>query len=166
MYQWVRSVGCEDRPEPGGRKGKQLVHTYVINLARSPERRKHITAELRKAGMDYQIIEGVDGRDLDLDNPAMVAPSLLTSCPFPAGVAGCALSHLRVYEAMLADGVDSALVLGDDVILPADLGNLIDVIADHLTGAEVALLNYEGTRRMSLKGSASLPPARLLALQS
>ena len=116
--------------------------------------------------MDYQIIEGVDGRDLDLDNTAMVAPSLLTSCLFPAGVAGCALSHLRVYEAMLADGLDSALVLEDDVILPADLGNLIDVIADHLTGAEVALLNYEGTRRMSLEGSASLPSARLLALQS
>jgi glycosyl transferase, family 25 len=141
-----------------------MVRAYVINLARSPERREHITAELRKAGMDYQIIEGVDGRELDLDNQAMVAPSLLTSYLFPAGVAGCALSHLRVYQAMLADGLDSALVLEDDVILPADLGSLIDAVAGHLTGAEVALLNYDGTCRMSLEGSVSLPSDRLLAL--
>jgi Glycosyltransferase family 25 (LPS biosynthesis protein) len=117
--------------------------------------------------MDYQIIEGVDGRDLDVDNPVLVAPSLVTSYPFPAGVAGCALSHLRVYQAMLADGLDSALVLEDDVILPADLGSLIDAVAGHLTGAEVALLFYklyQGPFRMSLKGSVSLPSGRLLAL--
>jgi glycosyl transferase, family 25 len=133
-------------------------------LARSPERREHITAELNKAGLDYQIIKGVDGHDLDAGNPAMVAPSLLTSYPFPAGVAGCALSHLRVYQAILANGLDSAMVLEDDVILPADLGTLIDAAAGHLTGAEVALLNYDGVRRMSLAGSASLPSGRLLAL--
>ena len=62
-----------------------MVHAFVINLARSPARREHITAELHKAGLDYQIIEGVDGRVLDVDNPAMVAPSLLTSYLFPGG---------------------------------------------------------------------------------
>jgi len=141
-----------------------VVHVYVINLARAPERRKHITAELAKAGVDYQLIEGIDGRDLDMADPALVAPSLLTRYPFPAGVAGCALSHLRAYEAILADGLDSALVLEDDVVLPADLGHLIDSVSDQLTGAEVALLNYERARWMSVKGSASLPAARLLAL--
>jgi len=141
-----------------------VVHVYVINLARAPERRKHVTAELKKAGVSYQILEGIDGRDLDLADPATVAPSLLTSFPFPAGVAGCALSHLRAYQAILADGLDSALVLEDDVILPAGLGNLIDAVADQMTEAEVALLNYERVRRMSLKGSTGLPSDRLLAL--
>jgi len=141
-----------------------VVHVYVINLARAADRRKHITAQLKKARVDYQVIEGIDGRDLDMANPAMVAPSLLTNYPFPAGVAGCALSHLRAHQAILADGLDSALVLEDDVILPTDLGNLIDAVADQLTEAEVALLNYERVRRMSPKGSASLPSGRLLAL--
>lgn len=141
-----------------------VVHAYVINLARSPERREHITSELKKAGLDYQIVEGVDGRALDIDNPAIVAPSLLTSCPFPAAVAGCALSHLRVYQTMLADGLDHALVLEDDVILPADLNSLLDDVADHLTGAEVALLNFDGARRMSIEGLASLRSDRVLVL--
>lgn len=141
-----------------------VVHAYVINLARSPERREHITSELMRIGLDYQIVEGVDGRALDVHNPALVAPSLLTSYTFPAGVAGCALSHLRVYQMMLADGLDYALVLEDDVILPADLGSLIENVADHLTGAEVALINYDGARKMSIEGLTSLRSGRVLVL--
>ena len=141
-----------------------MVHAFVINLARSPARREHITAELHKAGLDYQIIEGVDGRVLDVDNPAMVAPSLLTSYLFPGGVAGCALSHQLVYQAILENGLDYALVLEDDVVLPADLGRLVADVADHLTGAEVALLNYDGARMMSVRGLATLRSDRVLVL--
>ena len=75
------------------------MHAYVINLARSPERLAHMTAELEKARLDYEVITGVDGRDLDLDDPAVINPALLTrEGSFPAGMAGCALSHLRVYR--------------------------------------------------------------------
>ena len=42
------------------------MHAYVINLARSPERRAYISAELKKARVEYEIVTGVDGRDLDL----------------------------------------------------------------------------------------------------
>ena len=150
---------------PGGENERAMVvHAFVINLARSPARREHITSELKKTGLDYQIIEGVDGRSLDLDNPAMVAPSLLTSYLFPAGVAGCALSHQRVYQAMLENGSDYAVVLEDDVTLPADLGSLVEDVADHLTGAEVALLNYDGARKMSVEGLTRLRSDRVLVL--
>ena len=54
------------------------MHAYVINLARSLDRRAHITAELKKTGLDYEIITAVDGRDLDLRDPTIVDPSLLT----------------------------------------------------------------------------------------
>ena len=42
------------------------MRAYVINLARSFDRRAHITAELEKAGLEYEIITAVDGQDLDL----------------------------------------------------------------------------------------------------
>ncbi len=142
------------------------MHSYVINLARSPERLAHMTAELGKARVDYEIIRGVDGRDLDLNDAATVDPSLFTRSSFPAGMAGCALSHLRVYRKILADGLDAALVLEDDVTLPADLGSLADALAEQLVGAEVALLNYDSklTCKMSLEGSVPLPSSRLLVL--
>jgi glycosyl transferase family 25 len=142
------------------------MHAYVINLARSLDRRAHITAELKKTGLDYEIITAVDGCDLNLHDPTIVDSSLLARCSFPAGTVGCALSHLHAYQKIVADGLDEALILEDDVTLPADLGSLVDALAGHLIGAEVALLNYGSpeTLKMSLEGSVELPSSRLIAL--
>lgn len=139
---------------------------FVINLARSVDRREHVGAELGKTGLDYEVVAGVDGRDLDLDDEATIDPSFLGRNSFPAGAAGCALSHLRVYRRILSEGLDHALVLEDDVTLPADLGAVADAVAPHLTGAEVALLNYGNpdTCRMSRAGAVGLPSSRVLAL--
>jgi glycosyl transferase, family 25 len=142
------------------------VPTYVINLARSVDRRAHITAELKKAGLGYEIITGVDGRNLDLNDPTLVDPLLLERDPFAAGTTGCALSHQQVYRRMIADGVDEALVLEDDVTLPADLASLAEAVAGELKGAELALLSCDSPEpcKMSVEGSTELPSARLLAL--
>ena len=142
------------------------MQVYVINLARSVDRRAHIIAELRKTGLDYEIMTAVDGRDLDLHDPALIDSSLFAKSSFPAGTAGCALSHLHAYQKIIADGLDEALILEDDVTLPADLGNLADAVARHMTGAEVALLNYGSPDvcKMSRHGVVELPSARQLAL--
>lgn len=142
------------------------MHAYVINLARSPERRAHITAGLEKTGLDFEIITGVDGRDLDLDDRTTIAPELLAKNDFAAGTAGCALSHLRAYRKIIADGHDFALILEDDVTVPADLGSIVDQITPHMTGAEVVLLNY-GSKdgpRLGREGSIPLSPSSVLAL--
>ena len=144
------------------------MHAYVINLARSPDRRAHIVAELQRTGLDYEIISAVDGRTLDLDDSNLVDPSLASRCPFPAGAAGCALSHLNAYEKIVEEGRDQALILEDDVTLSADLNDLADEVAGHLTVAEVALLNYgsypPGPLKISSEGSVDLRSPRLLAL--
>jgi glycosyl transferase family 25 len=150
------------------------VRAYVINLARSLDRRAHITAELKKTGLDYEIITAVDGRELDLRDPTIVDPSLpyidpslpIVDIGLAAGTAGAALSHIRAYTKIIADGLDEALVLEDDVILPADIGSLADAVADQLAGAEVALLSVDSPEpcKMSLEGYVSLPSSRLLAL--
>lgn len=143
------------------------MHVYVINLARSPERRDHITAELDRAGVDYEVVIGVEGRDLDLADTATIDPALLTrGQPWPAGMAGCALSHLRVYRKILDDGHEQAVVLEDDVTVPPDLASLAEAVGRHLTGAEVALLNYDSREAclMSREGAVRLPAARQLVL--
>ena len=141
------------------------MHAYVINLARSADRRSHIIAELKNIGIDHEIVTAVEGQDLDLNDTAKIDPDFL-EIEHPAGAAGCALSHLSVYTKIIADELDKALVLEDDVILPADLVLLADAVAEQLTGAEIALLNFDSPEpvRMSSEGAISLPPARLLAL--
>lgn len=142
------------------------MRAYVINLARSLDRRTHVMAELDRTGLDYEFITAVDGRTIDLEDRRLVDPRLLAKNNFPAGTAGCALSHLQAYRRILEDGADAALVLEDDVELPDDLGALAHALAAHLTGAEVVLLNYASpTRcRVSPEGSVPLASSRLLAL--
>jgi glycosyl transferase, family 25 len=144
------------------------VHAYVINLDRSADRRAHIVTELQRNSLDYEVIAAVDGQTLDLEDTAVIDPSLASRSPFIAGAAGCALSHFCVHQKIIEDDRDRALVLEDDVELPADLSDLADEVADHLTGAEVALLNYgscpPGPLGVSSEGSIELSCSRLLAL--
>ena len=74
------------------------MHAYVISLARSLDRRAHITAELAKTGLDYEIITAVDGRELDVRDTTIVDPSLpyidpslpIVDTGLAAGTAGAA----------------------------------------------------------------------------
>lgn len=143
------------------------MRAYVINLARSADRRVHVQAELRKTGIDYEIVEAVDGHALDFTDPVTAAgiePSVLAGKLLLPNQIANLMSHLRVYEKILADGSDYAMVLEDDVVLPADLSAIADSVAEHLTAAEVALLNFDSaeTCRLSLADSVRLPSARLL----
>lgn len=141
------------------------MHAYVINLARSLDRRKHITAELKKTGLDYEIVTAVDGQELNLNDTATIDPVFL-QISLTAGSAAARLSHLSVYKRIIADGLDKALILEDDVILPADLASLVESVAEHLSGAEVALLSVDSPDacKLSVEGSIALPSERLLAL--
>jgi glycosyl transferase, family 25 len=143
------------------------MHTYVINLARSPERRAHMTAQLEDRGIDWENVVAVDGRDLDMTDRRTIeapAPSSRNNESLLPGEVGCALSHLDVYRRILADGLEQALVLEDDVTLPADLPAVLDALPEQLAGSEVALLNFDsvGTCQVSRNGSVGLPTARQL----
>jgi glycosyl transferase family 25 len=142
------------------------VHAYVVNLARSLDRRAQITRELQKTGIEYEIVTAVDGRELDMADTALIHPSFVASGVFPAGSAGCALSHLSIYRKITEAGLDVALILEDDVILPADLGQLAEEVGQHLTGAEVALLSVDcpDPVQLSREGVVQLSGGRQLAL--
>lgn len=136
------------------------MHAYVINLVRSPERRAKITANLDRYGVDYEIVTAIDARDLD---PAgKVAPIFYDK--FRPGEAGCALSHMCVYRKILADGLEWALILEDDIIAPPELAAIADAVARCLEGAEVALLNFDSEEivQVSRVGAIDLPATRQL----
>lgn len=142
------------------------MHAYVINLARSRDRREYITAQLDNMAIDYEIVTAVDGRDLDLGDQRIIASSYSTTVPLPAGSAGCALSHLSVYRRIIEDELDMALILEDDVILPADLDSLADAAGKELVGAEVALISFSSREplKVSTYGVVPLYSGRSLAL--
>jgi glycosyl transferase family 25 len=142
------------------------VRAYVINLARSSQRRAHMVSELAKAGLEYSFVTAVDDREPNLYGSDAVHPSYLERSDWRPGRIGNGLSHLRAYEDILTDGHDQALVLEDDVTLSADLGSVLETVKDHLTGAEVALLHFDSHNvcELSNSGAVRLPGARSLVL--
>ena len=130
--------------------------TYLINLARSTDRKAHMIGQLAKVGRQYEIIEAIDGRELDLSKPEFSSGLL----PYEFG---CALSHLRAYQKMLDDGVGVALILEDDVLLPADLNELVEAARQHMAGAEAVLLHLQTQACvLTMAGAEQLPAGRKL----
>jgi glycosyl transferase family 25 len=123
--------------------------------------------ELRKTGMDYEIITAVDGRDLDPGDSLLIHPTFLTRTSNSSlGSVGAALSHLSVYRKIIADDLAEALILEDDVILPADIGRLAEAVGGQLVGAEVALLSVDTPEpcKLSSEGAVTLSSTQWLAL--
>src|SRR5580700_9443012 len=88
---------------------------------------------------------------------ALIDPSYVATGIFPAGSAGCSLSHLTIYRQVVEDGLDVALIVEDDTILPADLDKLAEEVAKHLTGAEVALLSADSPEPLQLSRAGAVP---------
>jgi glycosyl transferase, family 25 len=142
------------------------MHAYVINLARSRDRRKYITAHLDKIGIGYELVPAVDGRGLNLDDSRIFAPAFRANVYNFVGLAGATLSHRAVYRKIIEDGFDTALVLEDDIILPADIEELADAVGKELVGAEIALISIDIRTpfKVSTQSAVALPSSRFLAL--
>jgi glycosyl transferase, family 25 len=143
------------------------MHAYVINLARSPDRRAEITTNLDRYAIDYEIVNAIDAQDFELTDPHAAGKVSATFYDkFRPGEAGCALSHMSVYRKILADGLHWALVLEDDIIAPPELSAIADAVAGYMEGAEVALLNFdsEGVVQVRKVGAIDLPATRQLVV--
>src|SRR5258708_32391451 len=102
------------------------MHAYVINLIRSPDRRAYITAQLGKTQLNYEIVNAVDGRDLDLSDTRVVDQGVAATTgaqSHPGGV-GCALSRSEFYRRILDGGLEIACIREDSGGLPQDVGVL------------------------------------------
>ena len=91
-----------------------MIPTFVVSLARAQNRRQQICQHLREFGIDFRLIDAVDGRTLP---PEEVARIVEPGRQMHPGAIGCYLSHLEIYRQMLAEKLPLALVLEDDARL-------------------------------------------------
>ena len=106
--------------------------TFVVNLAREKARRAAIESQLDTLGLEYEIVDAVDGRALTPELESQVdrgrAERRLGE-PLLPGEIGCALSHQKIYRRMLECGLDSAVVLEDDALLGAGFADIVRQLA-------------------------------------
>jgi glycosyl transferase, family 25 len=98
-----------------------VIPIYVINLARSPERRAWMEAELARAAVEGIFVHAVDGRRFGERCARDTRPALSK-----AEVA-LILSHRKAWRTFLASGAEYAVVLEDDVHLGRDFRATLDL---------------------------------------
>lgn len=97
---------------------------FIVNLAKDALRRDAILQQCSRMGLEAEIISAVDGRLFSADEI-----SALTHPRYAAGMTpgeiGCSLSHHSIYRKIVAENIDCALILEDDVALTASLPDVL-----------------------------------------
>ncbi|MFV4649050.1 glycosyltransferase family 25 protein, partial [Mycobacterium tuberculosis] len=102
-----------------------------ISLKRRTDRLEHMQALLARRGLKAEFVEAVDGTALTADQRARYDRDKALSvygAEMNAAEIGCCLSHLKVYQTIVDEGIDTALVLEDDIDCDADFADLLDAI--------------------------------------
>lgn len=86
-------------------------HVFVINLKRRFDRLISITKELEKHNIEAEVIEAIDGNELEL--PEIISSDGL-KCS--SGDIACALSHSKVCKLAKERGYKNYLCLEDDAV--------------------------------------------------
>ena len=124
---------------------------FVVSMARSVERRAHITAQLAAQGLPFEVHPAVDARDLSEETiRELLGEVPLQRQPFlgrrlTMGEIACGLSHLEIYRRMQREHVDRAVVLEDDVDLLPSFGSVLRALAAE-PRCEMVLLGHHSAR--------------------
>lgn len=119
--------------------------TYALSLKRVSQRYNYINEHLKKLGVEYELIEGVDGMLLtdeqlnkECDMEAVNAKREWLS----NGMLACAMSHYNIYQKIVNENIPCAFIVEDDASLPDNILELLDLIEPHLHKNEVLMLYY------------------------
>jgi glycosyl transferase family 25 len=102
---------------------------WVISLKRAGNRRAFIRHELDVLGVDYEIVDAVDGRALD--ERALCSYSEWRTVyqygrGLGRGMVACSMSHLHAYERIVAENIAEIVILEDDVRPLAEFPVVLD----------------------------------------
>ena len=106
---------------------------YVISLQTAADRRLLVSKSLAGLGIDFEIVDGVDGRAFDPEaQPIYDGPRrrALYGHDMVGGEVGCLLSHRGVLRRMVERRAGPALVLEDDVMLHPGFVAAVDALMD------------------------------------
>lgn len=99
---------------------------FVINLEKDIKRKEHMENLLNKYNLKYEIVKAVDGNKLteqELNSLRIDKEGSLKILkrPLKKSEIGCLLSHRKIYEKILTENIQLALILEDDIFFEEDL---------------------------------------------
>lgn len=119
--------------------------SFVINLDRSPERLAWFTGQAARAGLAFERIAGVDGRQLSPDQLRAAAAERYEFQPINAGETALFMGHRLAWQRLVDSGAGFAAVFEDDAVLSQRIVAVLDAIEQLAPAADV--IKLETTRR-------------------
>ncbi|WP_190286180.1 MULTISPECIES: glycosyltransferase family 25 protein [Pantoea] len=117
---------------------------FVINLARSPERRASMEQQLSRLNLEYEIVEAVDGSQLSYTD--IMKETRPLNYALSCGEVGCALSHINIYRRIASEGIPMALILEDDALIDCKTVDVMSEIEERNTTHPTVTLLTEGPK--------------------
>lgn len=117
---------------------------FVINLARSTERRACIEIQLSHLNLEYEIIEAVDGSQLSYTD--IMKETRPLNYALSCGEIGCALSHINIYRRIVSECIPMALILEDDALIDSKTLEAISEIEERNIPFPTVTLLTEGPK--------------------
>jgi glycosyl transferase, family 25 len=99
--------------------------TYVINLARSPERLKTFTARALEHNIRFNRMAAVDAHDLHNAEFEAWHSKCRRWLPMTRGEVACFLSHRDVWRRVVASQEPWSFIAEDDIVLARDAGHFL-----------------------------------------
>ena len=98
---------------------------FVINLARSIERRAHMSKMLDALDLKYEFIEAIDGKQLTDDQINEVYDERMAvkygGSPLQVEAIATYMSHIKALQTIIDRNIPEALILEDDIIVSPDI---------------------------------------------
>jgi len=119
---------------------------YIINLEKDKIKKNHMINICKKYGLKPIIISAIDGKSLtdnELKEITLKQESIKTiGRELTNSEIGCALSHKLIYEKIIAENIENALILEDDVKFELSLNHMISKITNLPNNCDLMLLGH------------------------
>ena len=116
---------------------------FVISLKQSVERRKYITEQFNKLGLQFSFFDAYLGTNYfnnsEYYDDKKARKNIHRS--LKAGEVGCALSHNAVYKLIVEQHIPYALICEDDIVVSNDLPVVLDKVVPYLRGPSIITLD-------------------------
>ena len=113
---------------------KEFPPVFVINLKSSADRREVMAERLKPLQIEYSFFEAVNGHALDIETLPSYEKTrrrLFFGRDLKKGEIGCLLSHRAVYQHIVDNNIDTAVILEDDVFPTPDFPDVVRVLIKH-----------------------------------
>lgn len=109
----------------------EAMKIFVINLDKSTDRLSHMALQLDRLGYPWERFPALGPAHIEDMSRTLELPMLRSRCTVPEK--GVALSHYTLWKKVLAEGIDHALVLEDDIHFCRDARTLVESVKEKIS---------------------------------